>query len=52
MRYPVNSAVDDARAVHYVASVLGPEIVVTIREVAALGPSAGGKFSSFVGNGS
>lgn len=52
MRYPVNSAVDDARAVHYVKSVLGPEIIVTIREVAALGPSAGGKFSSFVGNGS
>jgi phenylacetate-CoA ligase len=49
MRYSTNTTVKPAEARRYVKSLIGPKITVTIREVVALGPNAGGKFPAFVG---
>jgi phenylacetate-CoA ligase len=48
MRYPGNSAVAATGARRYVKSLIDPTISVAVREVAALGPSAGGKFPAFI----
>jgi phenylacetate-CoA ligase len=48
MRYPANATIDAAAAKRYVQSVVGSKISATIREVAALGRNAGGKFLAFV----
>lgn len=48
MRYPNNRSTDTAAAKRYVQSLLDPEMSVAICEVAALGPSASGKFPAFI----
>lgn len=48
MRYPANTQVRTAEAQRYVKSLVGPKILVRVREVAALGPNAGGKFPAFI----
>ena len=48
MRCTANAMIDEATARCYVKSVLGSKISIAVREVAALGPSASGKFLSFV----
>ena len=49
MRYPTNMAIDATSARHYARSAFERGISISIREVAALGLNAGGKFSAFVG---
>ncbi|MGE0006926.1 MAG: phenylacetate--CoA ligase family protein [Parvibaculaceae bacterium] len=48
MRFPANETIHAAGAERYVASLLSREMSVTVREVAALGRNAGGKFLAFV----
>ena len=48
MRYPGNKPVATAEAQRYVTSLLTGGISVAVREVAALGPNAGGKFPAFI----
>lgn len=48
MRYPANEPVNGPAAQAYVESLLDPGISVSVRETAALGPTAGGKFPAFI----
>jgi phenylacetate-CoA ligase len=49
MRHPQYKAIRTADAARYVTSIIGTDITVAVREVAALGLNAGGKFSVFIG---